>query len=339
MNKSDKFFARKRFSIRKRMVIIFSFLIILAVFGVSFISIRIAQKIVIENTNELLKNKAYDTAGIIDDKLWGILEYMRGIARSGEIRNEEISFPQKAKILSKEKEKRKFFRTFGIADEMGKVYEDDGVRDASNMEWFKNSGGKEGYISEPYFGEDGAEMLVSLSVPIIEDEKYVGTLVAQIDGLRFSKIVGEIEIGKTGACYMIGKSGNIVAAKDKEMVKTFLNFTEKSKTDPSLNDIAAIAQQSLTTENPTVAEYSYEGVHKFCAYYNLYTTGWGVVVFVSAHEFMKAVHRLALLISIAGAASIISALNCASNPKYNKSFEGYCRRRGRSYSAPSGYRK
>lgn len=93
---------KKRFSIRKKLIIIFGLLIAVVLIGESIFAIRSTRKVVTDRVRTHLTDKAVDVAEIIDGRITAWFQLIEGIARMPDLRDPSISAADKIKILQRE---------------------------------------------------------------------------------------------------------------------------------------------------------------------------------------------------------------------------------------------
>ena len=298
--------AKKRFSLRFKLILIFGLLIALASTIEGFLAIRTARKAVTEKIETHLIDKATDTAEIIDGRIAAFFEFLDGIARMPQIRDRSVSSREKMQLLRNEAKFNAAIRELYITDTNGLVHNLDGTEVSYNTaQWFKTSiVGKDG-ITEPYIDSSIGNILVATcSVPVYDDNQtVVGVLGADIDGLWFSDQIDDIVVGKTGYCYILGETGTTLAHKNTELVTKAANAIEMAKTDASLRELAEFQKQSLEIETSELGYYSYKGRKNISSYATIKTTDWTVIIAAPYDEFMGTVNTLRT--SMIGSSAII----------------------------------
>lgn len=83
--------AKKRFSIRKKLIIIFGLLILIFGFSLAITAVFIAEKAVKETVSVQLLEKADDTAELIDARINGYFQFLEGITRMPFLHDAEYS--------------------------------------------------------------------------------------------------------------------------------------------------------------------------------------------------------------------------------------------------------
>ena len=297
--------AKKRFSLRFKLILIFGLLIALASTIEGLLAVRTARKAVTEKVETHLIDKATDTANIIDGRISAFFEFLDGIARMPQIRDRSVSYREKMQLLHNEAQFNASIRELYITDTNGLVHNLDGTEVSYNTaQWFKTSiTGKDG-VTEPYIDSTIGNVLVATcSVPVYDDNKnIVGVLGADIDGFWFSEQIDDIVVGQTGYCYMLGINGTTVAHKDTSVVEKLYNLIEDSKSDPTLASTAAFLSRALEVESE-VGYYTYKGTSYIASYATIKTTDWTVIIAAPQDEFMETVN--ALRISMIGIGVVI----------------------------------
>ena len=97
-------------------------------------------------------------------------------------------------------------------------------------------------------------------VPIYDDNNQTNDiLAATIDGSWLSEQIKDIVVGKTGNCYIMGDTTNIVADKDIELVRNQVSIIELAKTDKELASCADFLEYVWDTDESEVGYYTYKG--------------------------------------------------------------------------------
>ena len=298
--------AKKRFSLRFKLILIFGLLIALASTIEGLLAVRTARKAVTEKVETHLIDKATDTANIIDGRISAFFEFLDGIARMPQIRDRSVSYREKMQLLHNEAQFNASIRELYITDTNGLVRNLDGTEVSYNTaQWFKTSiAGNDG-ITEPYIDSTiGNALVATCSVPVYDDNKtIVGVLGADIDGFWFSEQIKDIVVGKTGYAYIDGIDGTNVADPDPEVVRSMWNTGKKAQSDTGLKSLAEFEKIALETDTSSVGFYEYNGVKKIASYATIKTTDWTVIIAAPQDEFMETVN--ALRISMIGIGVVI----------------------------------
>ena len=300
---------KKIFSIRKKLILIFGMLIVAAVFIQGFIAIRIAQNAVTERVESSFKNKAEDTAEIVDGKIMAFINFIEGVARSSLLRDPSISYFEKVRALQKETAFNDRITVFFLTDAAGNGYFNDGqVLKLSDREWFQKAVAGMPFVSEPYLSRLDKKLVNTLAVPIYDDNKVIiGVLAADTSGTRLSQDISDIIVGKTGYCSIMGLAGTMIAHPRTEVVERQINFQELAKTNPETASIAAFMKM-VEEHDSVIGRYSYQNKYSIAASAVIKSTGWKVVIAAPLQEFMGTVttlKQLMLWIGVGVAAAAI----------------------------------
>ena len=90
---------KKRFSLRKKLMLIFGLLILGGSSVEVFLAVLIARRAVTEKIEAHLVDKAADVAEIIDARIQATLQFVEGVARMPSLRDPSLSYHQKAQSL------------------------------------------------------------------------------------------------------------------------------------------------------------------------------------------------------------------------------------------------
>ncbi|MBC6714368.1 methyl-accepting chemotaxis protein [Treponema sp. Marseille-Q3903] len=299
----------KRFTIKSKLILMFGLLIAIATSIEGALAIQIARKAVTERVEEQLTNKAGDTAGIVDGRVKAFFQKMEGVARMPFLYDDSCSFPEKAKRLTAEAEHNKDVKEFNVIDIGGTFYYDGGSVNVQDRDYFKQASAGKNYMSEPYHERTTGSLVITLVVPIYgKGNKVVGVLSADIDGLWISQQIDDIVVGKTGKCYVMGESGNIIGDKDTELVKNQANIIEQGKTDESLDSTATFLKHVLATDESDIGYYTYKGEEYIASFATMKTTDWSVIIRAPKEEFMGYVNALSLSMVVIGIVILVLSI-------------------------------
>ena len=308
VNTSGK--AKKRFSLRFKLILIFGLLIAIASLVEGLLAVRTARKAVTEKVEAHLIDKATDVAEVIDGRITAFWQFLEGIARMPAFRDPNISFTEKSKLLDKEIAFNNQILDFNIADRNGMLYTSDGrATDISHLAWYKTSNGGQQFFSEPFMSPVLHKLVIAVIVPVMDDNKnHISSLVALIPGNWLSDNIDDIVIGQTGNCYVLGIEGTTVAHKDQSVVEKMYNLIESAKNDSELASTAAFLSRSLEIDETEVGYYTYKGTSFIASFATIKTTDWTVVIKAPVNEFMGTVNTLRLSMYAIGAIILLTAL-------------------------------
>ena len=296
---------KKRFSIRYKLIIIFGFLVLLTGVILSLLALRSARKAVTEKVGKHLIDKANDTAKIIDGYVNAFIQFVEGLARTPSLRDNSLSFAQKAQSLVKNAESNEIIDFIGVCDLHGRRYDSSGrYTEIRDRDWFQAAIKGINFIAEPRISRETNRLQIIVAVPIKDDSNaIIGVLSVAIPGSLLSHDINDITVGETGNCYIISSSGAIVANKDIDLVKNQVNVIEQAKTDETLASIAAFLEHVLDAEESEIGYYTYGDETYIASFATMKTTDWSVIIRAPVNEFMGTVNILRL--SLIGLTALI----------------------------------
>ena len=300
---------QKRFSIKSKLLIIFGLLIALSTFVLGFLALQISKKAVKEKIEAHLVDKASDTAEIIDGRITAMFQFLEGLARMPQISDSTLSMQTKLRFLQKEASANSDILEINITDINGDLYSDGPVVSVKDRQWFKSVSVGKPFMSEPLVSKTSGKLASIFAVPVYDNTNTICALLSiDIDGLWLSEQIEDIVVGKTGVCYIIGKTGITIADPDSEVVKSQENSTEKAKSDSSYTSIAAFEKRAMTETKPGTGYFYWYKRLDIAAFAQIKTTGWPVIISAPANEFMGTIQALRFSMYIIGVIILAIAL-------------------------------
>ena len=301
---------KKRFSLKNKLIFIFGILIVLAAGIEGIFAVRIARKAVTEKVEAHLIDKATDVAEIIDGNVNAFFQFFEGVARTPILRDPSISYQEKTKYLVKEAEFNERIYRMNICDMNGIRYAENGQQvNVSDREYFLATSKGKNFAEEPLVSRLDGSFVLIFTVPIYDDSNtVVSILLATVKASALSQDIADIVVGKTGYCYILGLTGNIIAHKDFPLVEAQINNQEKVKNDETVKDLAAFEKMAIETEKSSVGFYSYQGIRKIASYAKMNSTGWTVIINAPVGESMGTVNTLRISMLIIGAIILVIAV-------------------------------
>ena len=301
----------KRFSLKNKLVLIFGALIAIGSLVEGLLAVNIARKAVVEKIEVNLTDKAGDVAEIIDGRISAFFQFLDGLARMPEIRDDSIPLIEKMRLLHKEAQANSTIRLLYIADTKGTIHDLDGtISVCDTTKWFQEGMLGNESMTEPYTDKANKAFVSTYSVPVYDDnKKLIGVIGADIDGLWLSEQIKDITVGKTGYTFIVGKGGTNIAHPNTDLVTQMWNTIEKSRTDTSMQSTAEFEKTAMSSEKSSVGFYNYKGVNKIASYAKMKTTGWTVIINAPVGEFMDTMNALrASMFAIGGIILVIAVI-------------------------------
>jgi len=302
---------KKRFSLRKKLMLIFGLLILGGSSVEVVLAVLIARKAVTEKIETHLIDKAADVAEIIDARIQATLQFVEGVARMPDLRDSSLSYRQKAQILVHEAGHNARVDYFGVSTMEGYRYgtEDGEPLYVGDRDWFLAASSGKSFVAEPRISRISNTMKIVYAVPIISDNnQIVGVLSAAVEANLLSEAIKDIVLGKRGYCYILGLTGNTIADKDIGFVEDQYNSIEEAKTDPTQAPLASFEKQALQAQKAGIGYYDNDGVSVISSYAKSKLSGWTIIMTAPYNELMSSVNEMSLLMNLIWFIIFVSAL-------------------------------
>ena len=303
---------KKRFSLRKKLILIFGLLILISVIIEAIFAISTAHKAVTEKVEIHLTDKASDIAEIVDGKVNAFFQFLEGIARMPQLRDSSMPYAQKMTILQKEASfQGETILELNIADTLGNRHTQHGeVFSVSDREWYKAALSGKKFVSEPLASRVHAgQFIIVFAVPIYDDNRSVtAILAANIKGTFLCDNIKDIIVGTSGGAYVLGLTGNVIGHKNEQIVLEQGNSQKRAEADSQYASLAAFEKNALSSSESSIGYYTYNKIENIASYSTMKTTNWTVVIKAPVEEFMKTVEDMRNDMIIIGLVILLSAL-------------------------------
>ncbi len=302
----------KKSSIKHKLMFLFALVFLLAAFIQGFFALHLARTALKDNVANLLKNKAQDTAEIIDGRIDSFFSYLQGITQLPFLTDSDVSFTEKAARLHNMFLSNDDVLRINIADTAGTLYTY-GYEplDVTKREWFPYAVNGQRYLSEPFISRRDGNLVIVMAIPVLDSNKngsVSGIINITMKGEWLSDRIKDIVVGKTGSCYIIGKTGTTIAHKNIDIVRNQENALIQSQEDNSQSSLAAFLQNALDNDTNDMGFYTYKGQKCIASFSAVKSTGWTVIVKAPAGEFMETIERIRIAMYLLGTTILIVSL-------------------------------
>ena len=299
----------KRFSLRYKLILIFGFLIALATTIEGLLAVYTARKAVTEKVEAHLIDKATDVAEIIDGRITAFFQFAEGLARMPILRDANTPPQEKTAFLAKEAIRDSNIRELAFIDNQSIYYGANGKTiSLPEREYVQRALGGHNFISEPYVSKSNNSLVITVSVPIYDDNRrIIGLIMSDISAEWLSDQINDIVVGKTGSVYIVGTSGTTIADPNPDTVTSMWNSTKAAESDDLLKPLAEIEQKALNSRQAIFGTYYYKGAVKISAGKAM-NNGWAIIVFAPYNEFMGTVNALQTSMIVIGIIILLTAL-------------------------------
>ncbi|UTC74892.1 methyl-accepting chemotaxis protein [Treponema sp. OMZ 792] len=285
---------KTRFSILNKLVIFFGMLILIAGFTMGTAALYIAKSALNEKIDNSLIAKAVDTAEIMDGRVNAFVQFLEGLARMPALRDNSLSYVEKAQSLINEAAMHPHIEFFGVCDLNGMRYSSNGhFSNVSDIDWYKISKHGIPFVAEPAVSVETKKMQIMVAVPIFDnDKKVTGVLSVGTNAFIISEFIHDILIGETGGCYILGRNGSVIAHKNTNLVASKTNRVKEVITDEHLREIADFEKEAINSNISKTGLFTHENEKHIASFARMGSTAWTVVISAPIHELTGSIKTL-----------------------------------------------
>lgn len=284
-------------SIRARLMVYFSILLLIACFIIGYAANNRATAAVLYEGEQGMIMVTQEASMLVRSFMDQKIILMEAVAAQ-KIVTDDTPWEEKVAILQPEAE-RNGYETFAIADLAGnaKRLKGDPVN-VADRSYFKLASGGKSNVSDVLISKATNKPSIIVAVPIIREGTVRGVLYGVVDGTELTNITNQIKFGKNGYTYIANKSGTLMAHPDDEKVLTQYNPVEDAKDKPELKELADIMINQMAKGETGTGRYFFEGSHRIVTYTPIPDTEWSVAVAVQEDELLANVKKLTMWIII-----------------------------------------
>lgn len=298
-------------SIKLRLVITFSLIILAVAGGLGIISITIVSNDLLVDANEDLRLTAQSEAKFVEARATEQVTYMKALAQNSIIQDPNVTQEQRAAFFEAEA-KRTGYLGYALVDLDGNAVTLDSAADTtsvSSRDYFIKAKAGTANISDVLISSVTKKPVLIVATPIYTEGKVTAVLYGRKDGSSLSNISDNITYGTTGYGYISNTAGTIVGHPNRDLVLGQFNVIENAKTDSSYNEFASLMSEHIIKGELGNGEYLYEGVQRLVGYAPVPNTSWIVVVESEKSEIIQQVTTMRnILISLIIGAVAIGAI-------------------------------
>lgn len=303
-------------SINRNILLSTSFisLLIIILIGASFY--YVTKNEIINSYDQLLYNKAIDSAKLVDEKIQNHVIAIETLANLNIILDGEIPIEEKLKFLQGEKSKL-HYSYIGIADVKGNLILDNGESlDIYEKDFFIETKGEDSYFSQPMVNPLTEEISIAISAPIISDGEFSGALVAFIPANEFYNIATNIKFGQSGQSFIMDQRADIIAHPTIRSGATTREDTKNFKTladlvDPEYAENITQMHNLIKTKEAGTGIYSRDGKIVHIGFAPIESKNWTLVVSINEEEILSGLNTLLrtllMVVALAGILGFISS--------------------------------
>lgn len=304
-NEKHKKNNNKKISIKAKLILYFSILILLSSISLGFIAIQVANNIVINEAKKTLSSLSYEAAKLQHSQLQTNRKSLDTIAVMDEI--QEMNWAKQKPFLKSMLKKTDFL-------ELGIMLPDGNIRFTGGSSTKLNEAdparkvldGDENVIN--FTTSPGSDELVLIqAVPIKYNNQVVGALIGRTDGDVLSEMALETRYGETGYGYIINSDGIFIGHPNRELVMNRISPIEEANTNSDYTSLAEVFKKVLTNKQG-IDSYSDDNGNTFVGYAPIEGTDWLFLIAAPEREVLAALPKLVSTIIIITAIILIISI-------------------------------
>ncbi len=297
-------------SIRTKLMVYFSGLILVVCAIFTFVSINGLTNSVVTEAEKSLNTQAQNSAEIISSRNEQNYIYLEGIASRDKIFSGSVPINEKMAILKNDVSSSDRFLRIGVSDLNGNLYLSDSygdrgqIVDITKRDYFHASAAGERGTMNPVISvnpDDNGALIMAYSVPIYENGTITGVLVAVANAWFLNDITDNMKFGETGYTYIIDSSGTAISHPNRDNVVNQMNPITLAETDANYKELGTAIGSALEQDSFT-STYTLDNNDYYMASSKVEGMDWTVVLAVESDEVLSALPGAilsSLLISIA----------------------------------------
>lgn len=173
-------------------------------------------------------------------------------------------------------------------DGMGYYAEDGSIKDQSEEDFYHNITGDVRLVTEPFVESEKERSITTLTMPIKDGDKILGTICGVINLNEVNEFVQDIENGESGYGFLLNSNGEFVAHKDMSMVYNKVSVTAE---DSEYTGFAPLVDE-LKEGNSGIKTLRVGKEDYLTAYTPLKGTNWLLAITVKKSEVLSDLTQL-----------------------------------------------
>ncbi|WP_296560481.1 methyl-accepting chemotaxis protein [uncultured Acetobacterium sp.] len=283
-------------SIRTKLMIYFSGLILVVCAIFTFVTINGLTNAVVTEAEKALNTQAQNSAEIISSRNEQNYIYLEGIASRDKIFSSSVPIDEKMAMLKTDVSSSDRFLRIGVSDLNGNLYLSDSYGDRGQIvditarDYFHvSAAGKRGTMN-PVISvnpDDNGALIMAYSVPIYENGTIAGVLVAVTNAWFLNDITDNMTFGETGYTYIIDSTGTAISHPDRDNVVNQMNPIALAETDANYKSLGAAIGAALEQDSVTTT-YTLNNQEHYMASAKVQGMDWTVVLAIESGEVLAA---------------------------------------------------
>mgnify|MGYP000967467783 FL=1 len=235
------------------------------------------------------------------------LSVLEAVAERPEIRS--MNWEEQLPAIRSEEERLSQFLALAVVDSTGLArYSDGSTADLRDRAYIIGAMAGKSMVSDLIVSRVNNSLVLMYAVPIRENGKVVGALIARGDGMMLSEITAPLGFGENGWAYIINREGTLYAYPEPELVLSGENIFDPSS--PLINAGKAIQEAGIAQDGIAVVSYELsDGDTRIVGLAPVPSTGWTIGIGAMERDELYHINQLrTFLIWISAALIIVGVL-------------------------------
>jgi methyl-accepting chemotaxis protein len=290
-------------SIKTKLLISFSALIIVATLAVGIIAINISTASLTKEVQGSVQLIAEDGAKIVDSRLKAFSDTLTMIASQEEMKS--MDWSKQLPIMKEQLGFTEFIDIAIVRPDGIATYTDESESELGDRDYVIKALEGNANISDVLISRVTGEPVIMVAVPVLKDGKVVGALIGRKDGNTLSDITNDTGYGVKGYGFMMNAKGVIIAHPEKELVLTQLNPLEQSAEFPEYAPFGEAAQKMIEQKNGFINYQNPQGKMVFAGYSEIPNKDWIFVIAADEAEVLTPIKTMTSSVFLINAICIV----------------------------------
>ena len=292
-----------RFSISRKITLMFGALLIVSLTVAISFSVRAAQNAVESRIKNHFIDKAGGTVDKVETSIQTYFKFLEELAAIPILSDSGRSYEEKMAVLNNKALFQADIKQVNLYDTTGIRFTTDGRKvDIRDRSWFLAAKEGKHFVSEPLISRSYNKFLIVFAVPIYNDQHIVtGVLNATVLAEWLSALIADVKMSNTSGCYILGTTGTVIAdninaaiAEDQE------NAIEASKNDSFYASLASFEKKAIESSTAGFSSYTKRNVNMVASYTKIPASNWTLVIYDRYASVMSEITSLRRSVILVG---------------------------------------
>ena len=276
-----------RFSISRKITLMFGTLLIVSLTVAISFSVKTAQDAVKARIKNHFIDKAGSTVDKIETSIQTYFNFIEELAAIPILSDSTASYEEKMQALKNK-------ALFQTDIKQVNLYDTTGVRITA-------TGKKVDIRDRPWF---------LAAVPIYDAQHAVsGVLNATVLAEWLSELITDIKTSTTSGCYILGRTGTVIADNiNVAIAENQENAIEAAKNDPFYTSVAAFEKKAIEATAADFGSYTKRSVNMVASYTKIPTANWTLVIYDRYDSVMSEIMALRNSVILVGVIILVLSL-------------------------------